>query len=63
MARSRHAAVQADVRGLRQQVANIASMLLKAGFKRGASRDWSDNELDTQLLGDSDVSFKWKKKD
>lgn len=47
-------ALRGDVRGLRQQVANLIGMLLRAGFKpKGKSPDWSDDELETMLRGET----------
>lgn len=47
-------ALRGDVRGLRQQVANLIGMLLRAGFKpKAKSQDWSDDELETMLRGET----------
>lgn len=62
---SRLDAVAKEQRGLRQQMANLLSMLLKAGFKRGKTVDWSDDLQETRLLEDalqsSDTKWFWRK--
>ena len=54
--------VSKDQRGLRKQMSNIISMLLRAGFKRGPTVDWSDDEQKTQVKGRwQDTVFDWRK--
>jgi hypothetical protein len=48
----------AEQRGMRQQLGNMISMLMRAGFKRGPARDWSDDEAQTTVLGES-TETKW----
>lgn len=50
--------LKGELRGLRQQLGNMISMLLRAGFKRGPARDWSDDEAQTTVLGES-TETKW----
>jgi hypothetical protein len=58
-------AISKEQRGLRQQMSNLLSMLLRAGFKRGRTLDWSDNERETQSLdeslSDSETRWFWRK--
>lgn len=61
--RSRLDTVATEQRGIRQQLSNLLSMLLRAGFKRGTlNPDWSDNEQATRLIEDSDTKWYWRKK-
>lgn len=54
----------ADQRGLRQQLSNLLSMLLRAGFKRGPARDWSDDEQATQVRGEgTETQWDWRRPD
>ncbi len=63
--RSRLDAIEKNLRGLRLQVGNLISMLIRAGFKRGKTLDWSDNERETKSLddslSDSETSWFWRK--
>lgn len=52
------AQLAATQRAMRQQLANLLSMLLRAGFKRGPVRDWSDDQAQTSVLGES-TETKW----
>lgn len=53
--------IDKNQRGLRLQVSNLISMLIRAGFKRGKTVDWSDNEQETRSLDDSlsDSETRW----
>ena len=60
--RSRLDTVASDQRGLRQQMSNLLSMLLRAGYKRGPTVDWSDDEQRTQVKGVfRDTQWDWRK--
>jgi len=54
-------AISADQRGLRRQLSNVLSMLLRAGFKRGRPSDWSDDALKTRVMEKTDDSSWWKR--
>ena len=60
--RSRLERVATDQRGLRVQMRNLISMLLRAGFKRGPSADWSDDDIKTRLVDEPNDSSWWTKK-
>lgn len=51
----------AEQRGMRQQLANLLGMLLRAGFKKGPARDWSDDEVQTTVLGEgTETKWDWR---
>jgi hypothetical protein len=49
---------RAWMRKLHRQQANIVSMLLRAGFKMGPTRDWGDDGRRTSVMGES-TETKW----
>jgi hypothetical protein len=61
--RGRVEGLQRETRSLRQQVANVLTLLLNAGYKLRRRRDWSDDESKTQVRGDgTDTDWDWKRR-
>jgi len=60
-ANSRLDEIARDQRGIRSQLSNVISMLLRAGFKRGRPVDWSDDNLKTRVMEEPDDSYWWRK--
>ena len=55
--------VSKDQKGLRRQMSNIISMLLRAGYKRGPTVDWSDDDQKTLVKGRwQDTIWDWRRK-
>ena len=54
--------ISGDQRGGRQQLANVIGMMLRAGFKRGPTRDWTDDEQNTQVQGEvNETQWNWRR--
>lgn len=53
--------LDANVRGLRQQAANVIAMLLNAGFKAKRAKDWSDDDAKTVARGlGTETQWDWR---